>query len=137
MRLAATLTAALLTLSACTSEASSPVGTYAVMIDTTGMPADAAEMMTQMMTFNDMHLLADGTWDASSEMDMLGQKQTSTVKGTWEMVGDEIVMTATEEDGEVKAEPQVQRGKHANGTITLEMTDDASGQTMKLIMTKK
>ena len=155
MRIVSTLTAvSLLLLPACGSEAASPVGTYTVTIDIPkidipkidipkidipGMPADAAAMMGEAMnavTWGDMHLRADGTWDTSMEMELLGQKRTTTMKGTWELDGDEIVLTATEENGAEMAEPDVQRGKYVDGSFSL-MSEGPGGDSIKMDMKKK
>ncbi len=137
MRLISTLVplAVLLAMPACTSEASSPVGTYSVTLDTTGMPADQAAMMTQMMTIGDLHLNADNTWDVSMEMDMMGQKQTNVTKGTWVLEGGEIVMTATEENGQEMVEPEVTRSVYADGAFSIVQED--GGETFKMDMKRK
>lgn len=127
--------AALVAFPACTSEASSAAGTYAVTIDVSGMPAAQAEMMSKMMKPGDLTLKADRTWNVSMEIDMLGQKQTTTVSGTWKQEGGDIVMTATHEDGTEKPEPETKRGAYKNGAFSIEM--DEGGQKMTMIMKKK
>ena len=127
--------AALAALPACTSEASSAAGTYAVTIDTTGMPAEAAEMITKMMKCGDLHLEADGKWNTSMEMEMMGEKKTSTVNGTWKLEAGEIVLTATHEDGEEKETPDVKRGAYEDGAFSIEMEE--GDQQFKMDMKKK
>ena len=137
MRLISTLVplAVLLAMPACTSEASSPVGTYSVTLDTTGMPAESASMMAQMMTYGDLHLNADSTWDLSMELDMMGQKRTNVIKGTWALDGSEIVMTTTEQNGQPMVEPEVTRSAYADGTFT--MVQQGGEVSSKMTMKKK
>ena len=136
MRLISTLVplAVLLSIPACTSEASSPVGTYSVTLDTTSMPAEAASMM-QMMTYSDLHLNADSTWDLSLELDVMGQKRTNTVTGTWVLEGSEIVMTATEQDGQPMVVPEVTRSAYADGAFSI--VQEGGEETFKMNMKKK
>jgi hypothetical protein len=137
MRLISTFVplAVLLGIPACTSEAaSSPVGTYSVTLDTTSMPAEAASMM-QVMTYSDLHLNADSTWDLSVDIDMMGQKRTNVITGTWVLEGSEIVMTAIEQNGQPMVVPEVTRSAYADGAFS--MIQEGGVETFKMNMKKK
>ncbi len=137
MRLISTLVplAVLLAMPACTSEAStSPVGTYSVTLDTTSMSAEAASMM-QMMTYSDWHLNADGTWDVSLDIGMMGEKRTNAVTGTWVLEGSEIVLTAIEQNGQPMVVPEVKRTAYADGAFSI--IQEGGEKTFKMDMKRK
>ena len=122
--------AALVALPACTSEAASAAGTYEVKLDIAGMPEEMAKMMEAMKP-GVLTLKADGTW--SVEMSMMGQTDTSS--GTWKMEGGDIVMTATDENGEPRKEPDTKRGPYKDGAFSITMEE--GGQKLTMHMTKK